>query len=142
MLWPRAASLVAGRTWPIGRWLLIGAVLSWFSLLILVPSLALVRQVFLGGLVAEVPDKDIGHQKSSLWIWKQVGSEQVGSDNAGGQRHGRDTVLRAQCISAGTDGNRSYPWIGRSISVKNNTADPKIFFLHPVKRVHYLGKSS
>jgi hypothetical protein len=32
-------------------------------------------QVFLGGLVAEVPDKDIGHQKCSLGNWKQVGSK-------------------------------------------------------------------
>jgi sulfate transport system permease protein len=33
----------------IGRWLLIGAVLSWFAILILVPGIALVRQVFAGG---------------------------------------------------------------------------------------------
>jgi sulfate/thiosulfate transport system permease protein len=38
------------RDWPIGRWLLIGAVLGWFALLILVPSLALLRQVVQGGL--------------------------------------------------------------------------------------------
>lgn len=38
------------RPWPIGRWLLIGAVLGWFALLILVPSLALLRQVVQGGL--------------------------------------------------------------------------------------------
>ncbi len=37
------------RSWPIGRWLLISAVLGWFALLILVPSLALVRQVYSGG---------------------------------------------------------------------------------------------
>ena len=37
------------RSWPIGRWLLISAVLGWFALLILVPSLALVRQVYNGG---------------------------------------------------------------------------------------------
>jgi sulfate transport system permease protein len=40
------------RTWPIGRWLLIGVVLGWFALLILVPSLALLRQVVQGGLRA------------------------------------------------------------------------------------------
>jgi sulfate transport system permease protein len=34
----------------LGRWLLTGAVLGWFAILILVPSLALVRQVALGGL--------------------------------------------------------------------------------------------
>ena len=34
----------------LGRGLLTGAVLAWFAILILVPSLALVRQVFLGGL--------------------------------------------------------------------------------------------
>ncbi|MGO8902607.1 MAG: sulfate ABC transporter permease [Isosphaeraceae bacterium] len=34
----------------LGRGLLAGAVLAWFAILILVPSLALVRQVFLGGL--------------------------------------------------------------------------------------------
>jgi sulfate transport system permease protein len=37
------------RAWPIGRWLLIGAVLGWFALLILVPTVALLRQVVLGG---------------------------------------------------------------------------------------------
>jgi sulfate/thiosulfate transport system permease protein len=40
------------RSWPIGRWLLISAVLGWFALLILVPSLALVRQVYSGGFRA------------------------------------------------------------------------------------------
>jgi sulfate transport system permease protein len=34
----------------LGRWLLTGAVLGWFAILILVPSLALVRQVAVGGL--------------------------------------------------------------------------------------------
>jgi len=34
----------------LGRGLLVGAVLAWFAILILVPSLALVRQVFWGGL--------------------------------------------------------------------------------------------
>jgi sulfate transport system permease protein len=34
---------------PIGRWLLIAAVLSWFAVLILVPSVALFRQVLAGG---------------------------------------------------------------------------------------------
>jgi sulfate transport system permease protein len=38
------------RSWPVGRWLLIGAVLGWFALLILVPSVAMVRQVVTGGL--------------------------------------------------------------------------------------------
>ena len=33
-----------------GRWLLTGAVLTWFAILILVPTLALVRQVAMGGL--------------------------------------------------------------------------------------------
>ena len=40
------------RSWPIGRWLLISLVLGWFALLILVPSVALVRQVYQGGLKA------------------------------------------------------------------------------------------
>lgn len=40
----------AGRTWPIGRWLLMAAVLGWFGLLVLVPTAALVRQVIAGGL--------------------------------------------------------------------------------------------
>jgi sulfate transport system permease protein len=44
----RAAS--ARRSTAIGRRLLIGAVLVWFALLILVPSLALFRQVYSGGL--------------------------------------------------------------------------------------------
>jgi sulfate/thiosulfate transport system permease protein len=34
----------------LGRWALTGAVLVWFAILILVPALALVRQVALGGL--------------------------------------------------------------------------------------------
>jgi sulfate transport system permease protein len=34
----------------LGRWLLTGAVLVWFTILILVPTLALVRQVAMGGL--------------------------------------------------------------------------------------------
>jgi sulfate transport system permease protein len=38
------------RSWPIGRWLLISAVLGWFALLILVPTAALLRQVAAGGL--------------------------------------------------------------------------------------------
>jgi len=32
--------------------------------------------------------------------------------------------------------SHSYPWIGRSISVKNNTADTKVYFLHPVRGAH------
>jgi ABC-type sulfate transport system permease subunit len=47
---PRASSSTARRTWPIGRWLLIAAVLGWFGVLVLVPSLALLRQVLAGGL--------------------------------------------------------------------------------------------
>ncbi len=46
--------------WPIGRWLLICAVLGWFALLILVPSLALVRQVVQGGLHAFFRDAGDG----------------------------------------------------------------------------------
>lgn len=45
-----STALPARRLLPIGRWLLIGAVLFWFALLILVPSLALIRQVVAGGL--------------------------------------------------------------------------------------------
>jgi sulfate transport system permease protein len=45
-----AAAVGPRRSWPIGRWLLIGAVLGWFALLILVPSVTLLRQVLLGGL--------------------------------------------------------------------------------------------
>ena len=40
----------AARPASLGRWLLTGAVLAWFAILILVPTLALVRQVILGGL--------------------------------------------------------------------------------------------
>jgi sulfate transport system permease protein len=47
---PGTIALPAGRSWPIGRWLLIAAVLGWFALLILVPALALLRQVCAGGL--------------------------------------------------------------------------------------------
>jgi len=46
---PGAVALPAGRSWPIGRWLLIAAVLGWFALLILVPTVALLRQVSSGG---------------------------------------------------------------------------------------------
>jgi sulfate/thiosulfate transport system permease protein len=49
---PVAPAATERRTWPIGRWLLISLVLGWFALLILVPSLALVRQVYSGGLRA------------------------------------------------------------------------------------------
>ena len=35
---------------PIGRYLLIGAVLAWFAVLILVPSIALVRAALARGL--------------------------------------------------------------------------------------------
>ena len=34
----------------VGRWLLTGAVLAWFTILILVPTLALVQKVATGGL--------------------------------------------------------------------------------------------
>jgi sulfate transport system permease protein len=44
------ARLAPDRTRPIGRWLLIAAVLGWFALLILVPSIALLRQVWTGGM--------------------------------------------------------------------------------------------
>jgi sulfate transport system permease protein len=47
---PRTASLAAGRTWAVGRALLLAAVLGWFGLLILVPSSALWRRVVAGGL--------------------------------------------------------------------------------------------
>jgi sulfate/thiosulfate transport system permease protein len=40
----------AGRSWPIGRWALMAAVLGWFGLLVLVPTAALLRQVLAGGL--------------------------------------------------------------------------------------------
>ena len=43
-------SMLAAGSWPVGRWLLIGAVVGWFALLILVPTVALLRQVLLGGL--------------------------------------------------------------------------------------------
>ncbi|MFO0890642.1 MAG: sulfate ABC transporter permease subunit [Isosphaeraceae bacterium] len=45
----RIAARSAGRS-ALGRWLLTGAVLVWFAILILVPTLALVRQVLIGGL--------------------------------------------------------------------------------------------
>src|SRR4051812_11909391 len=45
----RAIPGAGRRGYPLGRWLLIGAVLGWFALLILVPTVALVRQAFAGG---------------------------------------------------------------------------------------------
>lgn len=42
--------VAAGRSWPVGRWLLTAAVLGWFALLVLVPTAALLRQVVAGGL--------------------------------------------------------------------------------------------
>jgi sulfate/thiosulfate transport system permease protein len=47
---PAARASRARRSLPLGRWILIGAVLGWFALLILVPSVALLRQVLAGGL--------------------------------------------------------------------------------------------
>jgi sulfate transport system permease protein len=41
-------AFAAARSWPIGRWLLIAAVLGWFALLILVPGVALLHRVFAG----------------------------------------------------------------------------------------------
>jgi sulfate/thiosulfate transport system permease protein len=49
---PVSLAVAERRSLPIGRWLLISLVLGWFALLILVPSLALVRQVYNGGLRA------------------------------------------------------------------------------------------
>jgi sulfate transport system permease protein len=46
----RVRPVAAGRTWPVGRWLLMSAVLGWFALLVLVPTAALLRQVVGGGL--------------------------------------------------------------------------------------------
>jgi sulfate transport system permease protein len=49
----RSSSLASGQVvgrFSLGRLLLTGAVLTWFAVLIFVPSLALVRQVFHGGL--------------------------------------------------------------------------------------------
>jgi sulfate/thiosulfate transport system permease protein len=45
-----ARPAVSSRSWPIGRWLLMTAVLGWFGLLVLVPTAALLRQVIAGGL--------------------------------------------------------------------------------------------
>jgi sulfate transport system permease protein len=45
-----AAGSPASLAWPVGRWLLTAAVLVWFGMLILVPGLALCRQVAAGGL--------------------------------------------------------------------------------------------
>jgi sulfate transport system permease protein len=45
-----ARPAAAGRSWPIGRWALMAAVLGWFGLLVLVPTAALLRQVLAGGL--------------------------------------------------------------------------------------------
>ena len=46
----RTRPATAGRSWPIGRWALMAAVLGWFGLLVLVPTAALLRQVLAGGL--------------------------------------------------------------------------------------------
>lgn len=43
-------TLPARRRRPIGRWLLIGAVVAWFAVLILVPTLALVRAALARGI--------------------------------------------------------------------------------------------
>ncbi len=47
---PVVTTTAARRTWPVGRWLLLAAVLGWFALLILVPTITLVRQVMIGGV--------------------------------------------------------------------------------------------
>ena len=47
---PAAGVVSAHHSRPIGRWLLVTAVLGWFALLISVPSVALLRQVMAGGL--------------------------------------------------------------------------------------------
>jgi sulfate transport system permease protein len=47
---PVRVAAVRTRRRSVGRWLLTGAVLAWFSALILVPTFALVRQVIAGGL--------------------------------------------------------------------------------------------
>ncbi|MBX6314948.1 MAG: sulfate ABC transporter permease [Isosphaeraceae bacterium] len=47
---PRRRVIAPSRRRPWGRWLLTGAVLTWFAILILVPSLALVRRALAGGL--------------------------------------------------------------------------------------------
>ena len=47
---PRTVVVAARRRLPVGRWLLTGAVLGWFALMILVPMAALVRQALAAGL--------------------------------------------------------------------------------------------
>jgi sulfate transport system permease protein len=47
---PRPAVVAARRSLPIGRWLLIGAVVGWFGLLILVPAVELARRALAEGL--------------------------------------------------------------------------------------------
>jgi sulfate transport system permease protein len=58
--------------WPIGRWLLIGAVVGWFAILILAPTVALVRGAFAGGLspfLAAIRSVDARHAFTlTLWI--------------------------------------------------------------------------
>ena len=44
-----AGSAEVGRSKTIGQWLLIGAVVGWFSLLVFIPLLALARRVLAGG---------------------------------------------------------------------------------------------
>src|SRR5947209_3717644 len=51
---PAAATPLPGRRTPRGRYVLTAAVLAWFAALILVPTLALVRQA-LAGLVVTLP---------------------------------------------------------------------------------------
>ena len=46
---PEPRVVLDRRTVPVGRWLLIGAVLGWFAVLILVPAVALVRAALAGG---------------------------------------------------------------------------------------------
>ena len=47
---PMVSARAASTRWSLGRWLLTSVVLTWFAILILVPTLALVRQVAIGGL--------------------------------------------------------------------------------------------
>jgi hypothetical protein len=81
-------------------------------------------QVLLGGLIAKVPDKNIGHQNCSLidldtgWVRKRwLPAPRAGDGSCKTMHIGRN----------GWDSD-SYPWIGRSISMKINTADRETSF--------------
>lgn len=61
---------IAGRRgrWPVGRWLLAGLVLGWFALMILVPTITLLREGLssgIGPLLSELATPEVRH---AFWL--------------------------------------------------------------------------